>query len=72
MRLFNRYFSLPDLLLLLGDVALAIFAIWVVHTVRYVTGLTATNWPQWTGQGEGIAALVVVSFYYSDLYVIDP
>jgi len=71
MRLFNRYFSRADVLLLLGDVALAIFAIWAVHTVRHVTGLAPTNWSQWAVQGEGIAALVVVSFYYSDLYVID-
>ena len=71
MRLFNRYFSRADMILLLGDVAMATFAIWAVHTVRHVTGLTPTNWSQWAVQGEGIAALVVVSFYYSDLYVID-
>jgi len=71
MRIFNRYFSTADLLLLLGDVALAIFAISAVQTVRYVTDLNPTNWTQWTVQGEGIAVLVVLSFYYSDLYVID-
>jgi len=71
MRLFNRYFSRADLLLLLGDVGLAIFAISAVHAVMNMAGLTQVNWTQWTVQGEGVAFLVVVSFYYSDLYVID-
>ncbi len=73
MRIFNRYFCRADLLLLLGDIALAILAIAGVHAVMYMANvMPANNWTLWPAQGEKIAFFVVLSFYYSDLYVIDP
>ena len=73
MRLFNRYFSRADLLLLLGDIALAILAMGAVRAVTYVANIIpADNWTMWSGQGERVAVFVVLSFYYTDLYIVDP
>ncbi len=72
MRIFNRYFTSADLLLILGDVALAILAMGAVRAVTHVANIVpADEWIIWPGQGERVAVFVVRSFYYTDLYVID-
>jgi len=73
MRIFNRYFTTADLVLILGDVALAILAMGAVRAVTYVANIVPVDdWIMWPGQGERVAVFVVLSFYYTDLYVIDP
>jgi len=72
MRIFNRYYSTADLLLILGDIALVIFVTGAVRALLYMTDFTDVfNLTLWMSQGEQIAAFVVVSFYYSDLYDLD-
>jgi len=73
MKIFNRYFSTADLLLLLGDVALAIFVIGALRALSDLANINhAQSWTLWTTQGNQIAFFMVLSFYYSDLYVINP
>ena len=72
MRLFNRYYSPADFALLLGDIVLVIFAAAAARAVmQTLSGSDIYRWGQWLFQGQSIAAFVVLSFYYSDLYVIE-
>ena len=72
MRLFNRYYSPADLALVLGDIALVICVTAAARGVMHAVNMTdAHKWGLWVTQGETIAAFVVLSFYFSDLYVIE-
>jgi sugar transferase (PEP-CTERM system associated) len=72
MRIFNRYFSSYDLLLVLGDIALTFLATASVRVVMVFTGLSSNpQWVFWSIQGAVMALIVVIAFYYSDLYAID-
>jgi sugar transferase (PEP-CTERM system associated) len=72
MRLFNRFYSRFDLLLLLGDIALTVAA--SVGT-RYLMALLifsdTPDWTKWITIAWTIALIIVVAFYYSDLYALD-
>jgi len=72
MRLFNRYYSIFDLLLLLGDIILTIAA--TVGT-RFLMAVAIVSdepsWPKWIIVGWVVAVIIVFSFYYSDLYALD-
>ena len=73
MRLFNRYFSSFDLLLVLGDFLLTIGATSLVRWAAFVYGESfgKGDWFVWFTHSLGMAAVIVISFYYSDLYAID-
>ncbi len=72
MRILNRYYSAYDLVLFLGDIALAVVVTIAARATSYlVIHSGAINWSLWTIQGCVVAALVAISFYYADLYVID-
>jgi lipopolysaccharide/colanic/teichoic acid biosynthesis glycosyltransferase len=72
VRLFNRYFTAYDVLLVVGDFALV-----------WGASLATRQMLQWAGSssahsldllllhGLAMALIVVISFYYSDLYAID-
>ncbi len=72
MRLFNRYFSGFDSLLVLGDLACVLGVSVMVRFVLPSTELPDNNpWPGSVLHGTAMALVVVVAFYYSDLYAID-
>jgi sugar transferase (PEP-CTERM system associated) len=72
MRLFNRYYSTYDLLLLAGDIVLAVLLTAGARMAMVLDVSAAMSaWPSWVLQGGVVAGLVVFSFYYSDLYLID-
>jgi sugar transferase (PEP-CTERM system associated) len=72
VRLFNRYFTAYDVLLVVGD-----------FTLVWGASLATRQMLQWAGSssahsldllllhGLAMALIVVISFYYSDLYAID-
>jgi sugar transferase (PEP-CTERM system associated) len=72
MHVFNRLFSIYDFILLLGDVAVVCLATVVLHAVSFYVEIAARpEWIFWTMQAVAMAIIVVLSFYYSDLYAID-
>jgi len=72
MRLFNRYFSTYDLILPFGDVVLTVLATLAARSlVPFVQHSEVANWNQWMVLAGWIAVIVVLSFYYAELYEID-
>ena len=72
MRFFNRYYSVYDFILLLGDVTVAFMATAAVRAViLYTDVLGDPHLINWLFQGSAVAVIVVLSFYYCDLYAID-
>jgi sugar transferase (PEP-CTERM system associated) len=72
VRLLNRYYTAYDLLLVLGDFVLVLGASLVVRAVMGLTGSTNDDWlPASVLHGIAMAVIVVIAFYYSDLYAID-
>jgi sugar transferase (PEP-CTERM system associated) len=72
MRIFNRYTSIYDSILLLGDITIAICATAAVRAVmEFANSVGTPHWSHWLFQGLAVAIIVIVSFYYCDLYAID-
>jgi len=72
MRLFNRYYSIFDLTLLAGDIIVAFVSTAAVRAATFVVGVSSgPHWGLWALQGVAMASIVVVAFYYCDLYAID-
>src|SRR5262245_58975683 len=72
MRVFKRYFSVYDFILVLGDVILAFFATLTIRaTISFFQILSSPEWVFGFFQAVAVTIIVVVSFYYSDLYAID-
>src|SRR3990170_8769624 len=72
MRLFNRYFSAYDLILPFGDVVLTVLATLAARfLVLLAHDADVTSWNQWIALAGWIAVIVVLSFYYTELYQID-
>jgi sugar transferase (PEP-CTERM system associated) len=72
MRAFNRYFSIYDLILVVGDVVVAFFATVVIRAAISFFELSSNpDWFFWSFQAVAVSIIVGVSFYYSDLYAID-
>lgn len=72
MRAFNRYFSVYDCILVLGDVSVTILATVVLHVVIHFSQIFShPDWGFWFFQALAMATIVVLSFYYADLYAID-
>ncbi|MDH3443092.1 MAG: sugar transferase [Deltaproteobacteria bacterium] len=70
MRLFNRYFSVFDLALPLGDIAITLIAVSVARFFAVFTPYSDPgDWSQWNALM--VVVSVIVSFYYADLYEID-
>jgi FlaA1/EpsC-like NDP-sugar epimerase len=72
MRIFNRSFSVYDFILVSGDVIVAFFATVAILAVVSVFEISSSpEWAFWSLQAIAVTIIVVVSFYYSDLYAID-
>lgn len=72
MRLFNRYYTPYDLLLVLGDFVLVLGASAVVRVFLNESGLTSGEpWLSPTVHGFAMGVIIVIAFYYSDLYSMD-
>jgi sugar transferase (PEP-CTERM system associated) len=72
VRLFNRYYTPYDLLLVLGDFVLVLSASAVVRVFLDERGLISGEpWLNPTVHGLAMGLIVVVAFYYSDLYSVD-
>jgi sugar transferase (PEP-CTERM system associated) len=72
MRIFNRYFSLYDLIMVLGDVIVVFVATVAVRAaISFLEISSSPEWIFWSFQAVGVTLIVVISFYYSDLYAID-
>ncbi len=72
MRMFNRYYSRYDLLLLAGDMILAALGTEAVRLAVFLTGFPdAPNWTVWAAQSGIVTLAIVLSFYCADLYAVD-
>ena len=72
MRLFNRYYSAFDLLLLAGDITLTVAASVGTRALMAIAFVSEQpDWTKWIIIGSVLACIVVFSFYYSDLYALD-
>ena len=71
MRLFNRYFTSYDLLLVTGDCLIAIGSSLAVRGIFAWVQSSPTNWDGAVLHGIAMAVIVVIAFYYSNLYVVD-
>ena len=72
MRMFNRYYSRYDLLLLAGDVILAALGTEAVRLAVFLTGFPdAPKWTVWATQSGIVTLAIVASFYCADLYAVD-
>lgn len=72
MRLFNRYYTPYDVLLVLGDFVLVLCASAVVRVFLDESGLISGEpWLSPTVHGLAMGVIVVIAFYYSDLYSMD-
>jgi len=72
VRLFNRYYTLHDLLLVFGDFVLVIGASAAVRLLLDEGELLPDQgWLNPTMHGFAMALVIVVAFYYCDLYAID-
>src|SRR5215470_8680049 len=72
MRIFNRYYSSYDLILMLGDAVLTFLVIVGLQATWTFAGVPPSNsWVFSCFQGIVMALVVVIAFYYADLYAID-
>ena len=73
MRIFNRYYTPYDLLLVFGDLVLVVAASSAVRILlaRREDPVLGDFWLNPIGHGIVMAFIVVVAFYYSDLYSVD-
>ena len=72
MRIFNRYYSSYDLILVLGDVALAFAVTFGLQLTWAFAGVTpGGSWIFYSVQALSMAFVVAIAFYYADLYAID-
>lgn len=72
MRIFNRYFSSYDFVLVLGDIIVIFLATLAVRVTISVSEISANpEWGFWCFQAVAVTLIVILSFYYSDLYAID-
>lgn len=72
MRIFNRYFCVYDFILVLGDIIAVVLATIAVRAAIALFDISTTpEWIFWSFQALAVTIIVVVSFYYSDLYAID-
>jgi hypothetical protein len=71
-RVFNHCYSAYDLVLLLGDIGVAMLVTWPVFVPAYfLQPQGAALWTAGFIHGGALAALTVFAFYCSDLYAVD-
>ncbi len=72
MRIFNRYFTRFDSLLVLGDLLCVLGASMLVRGLLDSAESSGSSpWPGYLLHGSAMSTVVVIAFYYSDLYAID-
>jgi len=72
MRIFNRYYSSYDVFLVAGDFLLTFLVTIGLRTTWHLAGFpTISSWVFFATQGLVMAAVLVIAFYYADLYAID-
>jgi sugar transferase (PEP-CTERM system associated) len=72
MRIFNRYFSAYDLILMVGDIIVVALATMAVQTgIFFFEVSSRPEWFFWSLQAVEVTVIIIVSFYYCDLYAID-
>jgi hypothetical protein len=72
MRIFNRYYSIYDFALVVSDVIVAFFVtVALLAAVSVFEVSSSPEWVFWSVRAIAVTIIVVVSFYYSDLYAID-
>lgn len=72
MRLYNRYLSPYDVLLVIGDVGLVVCATVVArYTMVYAGVADIADWSRWMIVAGAITSVIVATFYYADLYELD-
>jgi sugar transferase (PEP-CTERM system associated) len=72
MRIFNRYLSVYDFILVMGDVIVIFLATITARAAMFFFEISAR--PEWeflSLQAVAVTIIAVASFYYSDLYAID-
>jgi sugar transferase (PEP-CTERM system associated) len=72
MRIFNRYYSSYDLILVLGDAVFTFLVIVGLQATWTIAGVPSGNsWLFSCVQGVVMSLVVAIAFYYADLYAID-
>jgi sugar transferase (PEP-CTERM system associated) len=72
MRIFNRYYSFYDVALPIGDIAITLIAVLLARFLFINANYSdLIAWNHWVLLAGWVAASVVISFYYADLYEID-
>ena len=72
MRIFNRYYTVYDLLLVLGDFVLVLgISVFTRQITEWIGGSQDRPIYEYVLHGLAMALIVVISFYYADLYAID-
>lgn len=71
MRIFNRYYTRFDSLLLLGDIACVLGTSVVARAILDQAPVAFYPWLAFLVHGIAMSFVVVVAFYYSNLYAID-
>jgi len=72
MRIFNRYYSSYDLILVLGDATLTFVVVVGLQATWTFAGVPPSNsWFFSCVQGFVMSLVVAIAFYYADLYAID-
>src|ERR1051325_5351994 len=72
MRIFNRYYSAYDLILVFGDVTLTFCIMLGLQFTWSLAGVApAGSWLFCCLQGAVMTVVITIAFYYADLYSID-
>lgn len=71
MRLFNRYFTFYDLILVIGDLVIVLGVSLAVREAMAWIEVSTNDWTASVLHGIGMAFIIVIAFYYSSLYAID-
>jgi sugar transferase (PEP-CTERM system associated) len=72
VKIFNRYRSLYDLALPLGDIIFAVLSIGAVRSsMVMINQPSSEEWSGWIVQSVTVAAFVLLSFYFADLYAVN-
>src|ERR671922_2459011 len=72
MRLYNKYLCGYDVLLVMGDIALVVLATVAARFVMVLGGVSEiADWTRWMSLAGLVTFLIVISFYYADLYELD-
>jgi sugar transferase (PEP-CTERM system associated) len=71
VRLFNRYFTIYDLVLVAGDLVIVLGVSLAARGTMAWVESARNDWPAAAAHGLAMAIIVLISFYYSGVYEID-